>query len=284
MKNKVLMIWLCLWGLSLFAAPPSGELAALEKKLGGRLGLAVLDTGSGKAFAYRSDERFPMASTFKLILAAAILNRVDRGEEQLDRLVPYTAEDLLDWAPVTRARIGEKALSIRDLCAAIIEQSDNPAANLLLKTLGGPAGLTRFARSLGDDVFRLDRDEPSLNEAAPGDERDTTSPSAMLASMKKLLVGDGLTEGSRSLIVDWMKGCATGKNRLRAAAPADWVAGDKTGTGYNGSSNDLAIFWPPNRAPIIMVAYSTGSPLSGPEREAILVEAAQILIHHLGFS
>lgn len=280
MKKTGLMVLFGFWMLGMLSALQGEDLAEWEKKLSGRLGVAALDTGSGKTLVYRGDERFPMASTFKLMLAAAVLSRVDRGQEQLDRLIPYSTEDLLDWAPVTKARIGEKSLTVRDLCSAIIKESDNTAANLLLKTLGGPEGLTQYARSIGDAVFRLDRDEPSLNEATPGDVRDTTSPSAMLASMNKLLIGDGLSKRSRDLLIDWMKGCITGKNRLRAAAPADWLAGDKTGTGNNGSSNDLAVFWPPNRPPVLIVAFSTGSPLSGPEREAILAEVGRVVLSH----
>src|SRR5438876_42341 len=159
----------------------ANQVAAIEARLGGRMGVAALDTGSGKRLDYRAEQRFPMCSTFKFLAAAAVLKRIDEKQDQLDRFVSYDAKDILEYAPVTKAHVKEGGMTLGALCAAAIEQSDNTAGNLLLDTLGGPAGVTNFVRSLGDQVTRLDRKEPDLNSAIPGDDRDTTTPGSMLA-------------------------------------------------------------------------------------------------------
>lgn len=152
------------------------SLGDVERRLGGRLGVAVLDTHTGHRVGYHEGERFPMCSTFKLLAVTAVLSRVDGSQEQLDRRIAYGESDLLEYAPVTRAHVGEGGMTLGDLCAAAIEQSDNTAANLILGTLGGPSAVTAYARSLGDSVTRLDRTEPTLNDWQPGEQRDTTSP------------------------------------------------------------------------------------------------------------
>lgn len=234
----------------------AGSIAAIEAQVGGRLGIAVLDTGSGARFARRGDERFPLCSTFKLLLAAATLRRVERGQERLDRRIPVTEADLINHAPVAEQHVGGE-LSVEALCEAAMIHSDNTAANLLLPPLGGPAGLTRYLRSIGDPVSRLDRDEPALGEATPGDPRDTTSPIAIVGTMERLLVGSALTPVSRAMLIGWLVDNRTGGKRLRAGVPAGWRVGDKTGTGGHGTVNDVAILWPPRRAPILVTAYLT---------------------------
>jgi beta-lactamase class A len=254
----------------------TARLAALEARAGGRLGMAVLDTGSGKRFAYRGDERFPMCSTFKVVLAAAILTRVDLGKERLDRRLSFGNRDLLDYAPVAREHLGEGSMTIESLCAAAIEMSDNTAANLLLQVIGGPAGLTAFVRSLGDERTRLDRNEPQLNESVPGDERDTTTPAAMLASMDRIVVGDALTPASRDLLQGWMIDCKTGAQRLPASIPGGARIGHKTGSGERGTSNDIAVVWPAGRKPVLITTYLTGSPATPGERDAVIAQCGQI--------
>ncbi|MFN8095793.1 MAG: class A beta-lactamase [Vicinamibacteria bacterium] len=256
---------------------PAQPLAALEKRIGGRLGVVALDTGSGRRLEYRADERFAMCSTFKLLLAAAVLKRVDAGRESLDRRIAYGATDLLEYAPVTRERVADGGMSVAALCRASVEVSDNTAANLLLGTLGGPEGLTRFARSLGDEATRLDRLEPMLNANEPGDPRDTTTPTAMAETVRKLLLGDTLSAASRARLESWLVASPTGARRLRAGFPADWRAGDKTGTGANGATNDLAIAWPPGRAPIVVAAYLGESKAPLAEREAALAEVGRLV-------
>jgi beta-lactamase class A len=236
------------------------QIKAIEQRYGGRLGVAVADSGSGVSVTHRSEERFPMCSTFKLLAAAAVLKRVDQGTEKLGRNVPYGPGDLLSYAPVTKAHVADGGMHLGDLCAAAIQWSDNTAANLMLQAIGGPAGLTRYVRTLGDHVTRLDRTEPTLNTAQPNDDRDTTSPSAMLRTMRTILLSQELSETSRRQLETWLIGDQVGGKRLRAGLPPAWRIGDKTGTGDNGTANVVAIIWPPDRPPILATVYLTGSP------------------------
>ena len=246
--------------------------AAIERGSGGRLGVALLDSGSGQRANWRGDEPFAMCSTFKFLLAAAVLKQVEQGRETLQRRIPVLASDLVRHSPVTEKLVGSEGASVAQLCEATMIISDNAAANLLLPLVGGPEGLTRFVRTLGDNRTRLDRNEPSLNSAIPGDPRDTTTPAAMLHSMQRLLLEDALSETSREQLLAWLRGNRTGDHRLRAGLPAGWQVGDKTGTsdnGNNGTSNDIAIIWPPGRAPLLLTCYLTESPLSSAARDGI---------------
>ncbi len=261
------------WALADGAA---ARLAALERRHGGRLGVAVLDTGSGRHLAHRGDERFLMCSTFKLLAVAAVLARVDRGKEQLDRRIVFGQEAVLSYAPVTRLHVGAPGMSVAELCQAAITLSDNTAANLLLTSLDGPAAITTFARGLGDPITRLDRTEPELNLASPGDVRDTTTPAAMLATMQRLLLGRALSESSRGQLLVWLRACTTGADRLRAGVPAGWTVGDKTGSGSQGQTNDVAILWPAQRKPLLVTAYYADSPADAAGRNAVLAEVGRI--------
>ena len=253
------------------------KFSALEKDSGGRLGVAMLDTGGGLRAGHRADQRFPMCSTFKFLAVAAVLARVDLGREPLDRRIAFGAADLLEYAPVTSARLAEGSMPLADLCEAAITVSDNTAANLILATLGGPAGLTSYVRSLGDRVTRLDRFEPALNEATPRDVRDTTTPSAMLGNMRTLLVGGALSQASRDKLIAWLVAARTGGRRLRAGVPAGWRVGDKTGSGSHGTTNDIGIIWPPGREPILVAAYLTGTSHGDAQREAVLARIARLI-------
>ena len=246
------------------------DLSRVEAESGGRLGVAVLDTLTGARSGHRADERFPMCSTFKLLAAAAILARVDANQERLDRRIRFEASDVVVNSLITKDRVGEPGMSLAELCEAAMIVSDNTAGNLLLESLGGPAGLTAYARSLGDTVTRLDRIEPDLNEAAPGDPRDTTSPAAMLSNVRNLVLGTVLSASSRDRLTGWLLGNKTGDTRLRAGLPSGWRVGDKTGTGENGTTNDVGIVWPPQRAPVIVSIYLTGTPATGERRNATL--------------
>jgi beta-lactamase class A len=268
------------------AAAPSAEeglalaetrLAEIEAREGGRLGVFVVDTGTGATIEHRADERFPMCSTFKLLTAAAALKRVDEGAERLDRKIAYGPSDLLEYAPIAKTHVAEGGMTVADLCAAAIDWSDNTAGNLVLQSIGGPEGFTQFARSLGDNVTRLDRNEPTLNESLPGDPRDTTSPRAMAASMQKVLVGDVLSDGSRGQLQTWLIGDKVGDKRLRAGLPPSWRIGDKTGTGERGSTNAVAIIWPPGRAALIATVYYTGSSTSADARNAVHKEIGALI-------
>jgi beta-lactamase class A len=253
------------------------RLAALETKEGGRLGVAALDSASGASIGLRADERFPLCSTFKFMAAAAVLKRVDAGADKLDRIVPYGPADLCEYGPVTKAHVGEGGMKLGDLCAAAIDWSDNTAGNLLLQTIGGPAGWTQYARSLGDSITRLDRNEPTLNTAIPGDERDTTTPLAMARDMQAILLGKDLSDASRAQLATWLVGDKVGDKRIRAGVPASWRVGDKTGSGDNGTANTIAILWPPDRAPILVAVYYTGSTAPIDARNAVHKQVGEII-------
>jgi beta-lactamase class A len=242
------------------AQPAAERIAEIERDLKGRLGVAILDTSNNRSIDYHATDRFPMCSTFKLSLAADVLQRVDKQEEQLDRKIAYNPADLLKWAPVTKQHVQEGNMTVDALCAAAIEYSDNTAANLLLQAVGDPHGLTEFFRSLGDPVTRLDRNEPDLNTAIKGDERDTTTPAAMLNDLRSVLLDERLSAAGRQTLEGWLVKNTTGDKRLRAGLPSTWQIGDKTGTGENGARGDLAIARPPNQGPILIVVYTVESP------------------------
>jgi beta-lactamase class A len=249
----------------------------IETRLGGRVGLSVLDTANGKTLSWRGGERFAMCSSFKWVLAAAVLSRADKGELHLDDLISYGPKQILPHAPITGAHVKEGHMRIEDLCAAAVEESDNTAANLLLARIGGPAKVTAYARSVGDRVTRLDRNEPTLNENRPGDPRDTTTPDAMVQTMKTVWTGDALKPASRAKLLDWLRKCDTGTHRLRAGIPASWSEGDKTGTGERGAAVDDAIFWPPNRAPVLAAAYTSDSTKPTEQLEAALADLGKLI-------
>jgi beta-lactamase class A len=259
------------------AGAVKGKLAALEAAKGGRLGVAVLELGAGGGITeHRGAERFAMCSTFKLLAAAHVLLRVDQRIERLERRIKFTANDLVTYSPVTEHRVGGAGMTLAELCEAAVVVSDNTAGNLLLDSFGGPAGLTAYARSLGDTVTRLDRNEPTLNEATPGDPRDTTTPSAMLENVRRIVLGDALSPSSRDLITTWLVGCKTGNARLRAGLPKGWRVGDKTGSGDHGVTNDVAVAWRPDRPPLVIAAYYAESRLSDDDRNAVLASVARI--------
>jgi beta-lactamase class A len=266
-----------LLALPAFANDAATGFAELERSNGGRLGVAAVDPASGRRADYRGDERFPMCSTFKLLAAAFVLARVDRGHEKLDRRVVFADKDIVPYSPVTKDHVGSGGMSMAEICEAAMTLSDNTAGNLMLASFGGPSALTHYVRSLDNGVTRLDRIETALNEATPGDPRDTTSPAAMVGTMQRLLVGDALSAGSRERLVGWLLANKTGDKRLRAGLPADWRVGDKTGTGGNGSANDVAIVWPPGRAPILVAVYFTGSTISDEARNAVIANAGRIV-------
>jgi beta-lactamase class A len=253
------------------------RLAALEHRHGGRLGVAILDTGNGRRIAHRAEERFLMCSTFKLMAVAAVLARVDHGAERLGRRIVFDKSALLSYAPVSRTRVGAPGMTVAELCEAAITLSDNTAANLLLASLGGPAAVTAYARSLGDEVTRLDRIEPELNVASPGGVLDTTTPNATLADLQMLLLGHVLSDASRQQLIAWLRATTTGKNLLRAGLPLGWHVGDKTGRGPRGETNDIAIVWPPQRKPLLVTTYYAESTATDDEREAVLAEVGRIV-------
>ena len=264
---------------------PQGAIEAglfdIEQYVGGRLGVAIFDSQSGMLAGRRLNERFPMCSTFKLLAAAAILERVDQRNENLERKIVISSDEVLSYAPITRTRIGGSGMSLDEVCKAAITMSDNTAANIMLTSLGGPAALTAFARRLGDTVTRLDRNEPTLNEEVPGDPRDTTSPAAMVADMRAILLGDVLSPASRAQLLAWLVANRTGDARLRAGLPSDWGIGDKTGSGERTATNDIAILFPPERSPVLVLAYLAESNAPAAKRDAALAQVGRLVASNL---
>ena len=262
------------------AAPSSDTsfeqlLNGLERRHGGRLGVAILDIDTQRLLAHRGDERFAMCSTFKALAAAHVLARVDRKQEDLSRLIVYGKEQLVPYSPTTEKHAGEGGLSVGSICEAAVTLSDNTAANLLLDSFGGPQGLTEWLRTLGDQVTRLDRREPELNENRAGDLQDTTTPIAMLQTLRTLIFSEVLSGASRDQLIAWLVSNTTGDQKLRAGLPSDWRVGDKTGAGANNASNDVAVIWPRHRAPLIVTVYYTDSKASAEQVNAVMAEVGR---------
>jgi len=266
------------------SAPAAAEsadraLKRIRERVGGRLGVHALDSQSGKRWGIDENSRYAMASTFKLSLAAALLWQVDRKAFTLDHNLVIEARDLLPNSPAVEAILaaGGDSMSIRELCRAAVVQSDNAAANILLDGIGGPSALTAFFRTAGDEISRLDRREPALNQNVPGDERDTTTPRAMVDLMLRLFTQDVLSIPSRALLIDWMIASRTGMDRVRAGLPKSWNPGDKTGTGEYGAFNDLVVAYPPRRRPVFVAVYMSGSKLGSKELAAAHAEIGTLV-------
>lgn len=285
--NRRTLLQGALAGSALLALPAwatrsiNTQFEQLERAHSITLGLYALDTGSGRHLAYRADQRFALCSTFKVMLAGAVLHLSQKQPDLLAKRIRFDAKTLVVYSPITQQHI-DAGMTVADLCAAALQHSDNTAANLLLDVLGGPAALTAFARRLGDDVFRLDRNEPSLNSALPDDPRDTSTPQAMATSVQRLVLGDGLNTLARQQLQAWLKGNTTGAKRIRAGVPADWTVGDKTGSGDYGVANDVAVIWPPRRAPWVLTVFTRATDPKSPWKDAALAEATGIVVQALG--
>ncbi len=268
-------------GSGAWAAAPSNPFTDLQNAFGGLIGVGAIDTGSGKFVGHWPDMRFAMCSTFKWLLSAQCLSLSEKGELKLGEPLKLTEADLLEYAPAAKAALPKGAMTVAECCQAMVEISDNTAANLVLTRIGGPAAFTAFCRSIGDEKTRLDRTEPSLNTNFAGDQRDTTTPRAMAETLKTILAGDVLSRPSRDTLIGWMVSSKTGLARLRAGLPKDWKAGDKTGTGAGGAINDVAIAWPPGRAPIVIAAYLSGSPADTATLNGAHAQIARIVLELL---
>lgn len=254
-------------------------LAEIEKRHGGRLGVFALDTGSGRTMAHRADERFLMCSTFKALLVALVFARVDAGQETLSRMISYNESDLIFTSPVTKANVSKGAMSVDDLTRSVLEYSDNTAAILLMRSAGGPPGLTKFVRGLGDIVTRSDRYEPKSNQYSGA--LDTTSPRAIVGLARKILLGEVLKSESRARLEAGMVVCKPGVRRIRASLPDGWVIGDRPGENVTQESNDCAIVRPPGRAPLVIAIYYDAPNTITAEREAVIREAASVFVNWL---
>ena len=251
-------------------------LAEIAAESRGRLGVAVLDTNSGLEAGYQSDQRFAMCSTFKLLLAAQVMQKVQLGDLRLERRLHFARSSVLEHSPVSGPRAGDGGgMTLLELCEAAIVVSDNTAANVLLEQVDGPRGLTEWLRANGDTITRLDRYEPELNSATPGDERDTTTPLAMLQNLQSMVLGSKLDGLARAMLQQWMLDSRTGDQRLRAGMPTSWKVGGKTGSG-TGTANDVVLAWPmPQTAPVLVSCYLTQSPLDDAARNACLAKVGK---------
>ncbi|MFG2918286.1 class A beta-lactamase [Kitasatospora sp. NPDC048298] len=266
------------------SAPATGSadasFAALEQQFSARLGVFAVDTGSGREVIHRADERFAFASTIKSLAAGALLRKA--SDADLDKVVPYRQEDVLSWAPVTSQHVAT-GMKLRDLAAASIQYSDNTAANLVIAELGGPAAVQRSLRDLGDSTTNVDRTEPTLNEATPGDTRDTSTPRVLAADLRRYVLGDALPEDRRGLLTDWLVGNTTGGPYVRAGVPADWRIGDKTGNAGYGTRNDIAVAWPSGgRSPIVIVVLSDRGKAGATSDDALIAQATKTVVSALG--
>jgi beta-lactamase class A len=253
-----------------------------EHETGGRVGLYVENLATGRKIAWRADERFVMCSTFKASLAACVLSRVDRGEEHLEAMVPFTDKDMQSYAPVAKQHFAKREMSIEQMCEGAVELSDNTCANLLLARLGGPSALTAFWRSTGDSVTQLDHNEPELNFSPPGDPHDTTTPAAMAGNLQRFVLGKVLSAESRDRLTGWMVDCKTGGNRLRGGLPKDWKIGDKTGNNGKDATGDIAVVWPKPDVAILVSAYTQGGSPTPAQQEALFAEIGRMVAQRLG--
>lgn len=257
----------------------NNRLTALEQQHGIEYGIAAIVPGSGVAFERNADDRFAMCSTFKVYAVSAILRLAQRGELDLDEAVPVTQADIVSDSPVTSAAVGA-TMTWSELSRAALERSDNTAANLLLRRLGGPSAVTGLARTVGDTETRLDRWEPELNEAVPGDPRDTSTPAALAVGYQRLILGDGLNADSREMLTAWMRASVTSDERIRKGLPAGWAAADKTGGGSYGSVNDAGVVWNPAGTPLVLVIFTrsaTDDPQAVRKNQAIADATAAIV-------
>jgi len=254
---------------------------AIEARTGGRLGVWAGQVGGGQAVAWRADERFLMCSTFKALAVAAVLARVDRGQEHLDRWIAYGPADLQEYAPVAKTNLAKGGMTLEAVCAAAVELSDNTCANLILAALGGPAGVTHYIRLLGDGLTRLDRTEPTLNRPGPGDDpHDTTTPASMTGLWRHILFGEALSPASTARLSGWLEACATSPNRLKAATPTGWRMGHKTGLGST-TAGDVAFFAPPTGAPILIAIYLNVAGTLDNSHDDAFAEVGRLALNHI---
>ncbi|SFX48520.1 beta-lactamase class A [Marinospirillum alkaliphilum DSM 21637] len=253
------------------------ELQRIESDLKARIGFSAHDLETGLRWEHHADQRFAMSSTFKTLACAALLQQVDENEVQIERKISFSEADLVTYSPVTEQHAGQREMSLFELCEATMTTSDNTAANLILQAIGGPEAVTEFVRGIGDDVTRLDRWETELNQATPDDERDTTTPNAMVANLEALLLGNVLSPSSRGQLREWLVGNKVADGLFRSSMPADWVIADRTGAGGFGSRSITAVIWPPERLPVVVAFYITETTASFDDRNAAIAALGRVI-------
>ncbi|PEW03218.1 class A beta-lactamase [Bacillus cereus] len=251
------------------------EFSQLEKKFDARLGVYAIDTGTNRTIAYRSNERFAFASTYKALAAGVLLQQ--NSIDKLNEVITYTKEDLVEYSPVTEKHV-DTGMTLGEIAEAAVRSSDNTAGNILFHKIGGPRGYEKALRQIGDRVTMSDRLETELNEAIPGDIRDTSTAKAIATNLKAFTVGNALPADKRKILTEWMKGNTTGDKLIRAGVPTDWEVGDKSGAGSYGTRNDIAIVWPQNRAPIVIAILSSKDEKEATYDNQLIAEAAEVVI------
>lgn len=257
--------------------PVAKAIEDIETRLSARVGVSIIDTESGKTWSHKGDERFPMNSTFKAFLCAALLDAASNGTVDAGREVVVEESDIVSYSPVTAKRVGGAGFTIEDLCRVTVTISDNAAANIVMKEVGGPEGVTAFLRGIGDDISRVDRWEPESNTGIPGDDRDTTTPDAAAETLKKLVLDETLAADARAKLTGWLEGNKVGNSTLRAGLPEGWRIADKTGAGANGSRNNIAVIWPEGRKPLVIAIYITQTTAAFEARNKAIAGIAQAL-------
>ncbi len=263
-------------------APLEAAVQDVATRLSARVGVAVIDTQTGESWSWKGDERFPLNSTFKSFLCAALLDASDKGLADMNKAVAISQEDLVSYSPVMEKHVGGRRFTLRELCEITVTISDNAAANLILAEIGGPEGMTAFMRGIGDMKTRTDRWEPESNSGIPGDDRDTTTPDAAAASLQKLVLGNALAPRSREQLKAWLEGNKVGDATLRAGIPGAWRIADKTGAGANGSRGNIAVIWPGNRKPVVIAVYITQTTAALKSRNSAIADIGRALAESLG--
>ena len=243
----------------------------VEQNLGAKVGVSIYSVSDGYLWHYNGDSRFPLMSTFKTLACAKLLHDVETAKLSIDRSVKIEEQDLIAWSPITEKLVGE-SFSLKQACTAAMVMSDNTAANIVLDGISGPSELTLFMKELGDEVTRLDRIEPHLNEARSGDERDTTTPNAIVKSLGKLLYGEKLSSGSKEQLIEWMAGNKVSDSLLRSVLPEGWSIADRSGAGGFGSRGITAAIWSNEQQPLIVAIYLTQTEASFDERNKAIAK------------
>ena len=258
-------------------SPMEKEIRKIESELNSHIGVSILTVNSNESWSYKGNERVPLTSTFKTLLCANLLSNADKGNIALDEKVAVEKDKLITYSPVIEKHIG-KSVSLYDSCSATMTTSDNTAANIVLQKIGGPITLTKFIRNIGDDITRLDRYEPELNEGKPGDLRDTTTPNAITKTLNELLFGSALSEESQNQLKQWMIDNKVSDHLLRSILPSDWIIADRSGAGGYGSRSITSVFWPENTSPFIVSIYITQTKASFEQRNEAIVKIGKAIL------
>lgn len=266
------------------AEPILDAIHNIERDLDARVGFYMRDLQTGNVIAYAENDRFPLNSLFKLLACGALLSQVERGETGLADTVPLRSADIVTYSPAIKnhIRAGHATVSFADACRMMLSVSDNTAANIILAELGGPKGLTSFLRSQGDQVTRVDRWETALNEAAPGDARDTTTPHAIAQSVRHLILGEALLPASRRTLRQWLAGHSVADALFRSALPPTWSIDDRTGAGGYGSRSIVSVLYPPDRAPIVAALFITETNADFDARNAAIARVGDAIVAYVG--